>query len=688
MRVCLISPPTATEFEGSVASRSGTARLSVDYPPLGILSLAAVLEQRGTPLDILNLNGLFCEFVCREGKESEHGFFPLAASELLGVQADVYAFGTLTSSYPLTVRLAWEVKRARPETVIVFGGPQATAVDVLTLEAFPFIDIVVRGEAEEILPELLAALGRPGQLAEIAGITYRGDGAVVRTPDAPLLPDLSQLRTPAYHLWPGIEKCRSAPLEVGRGCPFACTFCSTSGFFRRRFRLQDPGRVIEQMRSLRQAYGIERFSLIHDAFTVVRAKVVEFCQALLESGDRFSWSCSARSDCVDEELLALMAEAGCTGIFFGIETGSARLQRAVDKNLDLDQSLAAIRSADAHRMRTSISLITGFPEETPDDLRDTVHFLMDAVRFDGVQPQFHLLAPLAGTALYEQYRGRLLWDGIFSDMAFQGWRQDSADRALILQHPEIFPYFYAIPNANFERSYLMELRDFIVYGLVRSRWLMIALHQLSGSVLKVFDRWRAWRVPHRQPTRADGEYHASDRFRRDFLEFVALTYLSENDPEALAVATLLEYEAGLERLGERRPARPLSSPVVAGGSPMADRKAVPRIAPEVALLYLNADYQLVIECLRSCRSPRDVPRRPVVVADREAPDRSVEVLQLSSLSAALLQLCDGARTVEQIAAVFPWLDHGLDQFPPEQACLFALNELARQGLLVFLSAVA
>ncbi len=255
-----------------------------------------------------------------------------------------------------------------------------------------------------------------------------------------------------------------------------------------------------------------------------------------------------------------------------------------------------------------------------------------------------------------------------------------------LEHPDIFPYFYAIPNANFERSYLMELRDFIMYGLIRSRWLMIALHQLTGSVLKVFDRWRAWRGPDRQPIRADGEYHAGDRFRRDFLEFVASAYVSEDDTETLAVATLLEYEAGLERLGECRSAGAFSSPAAASGSPTADLKAVPRIAPEVALLHLNADYQLVIECLRSCRSARDVPRRPVVVADRQAPDGSVEVLQVSSLSAALLQLCDGAHTVEEIAAVFPQLDEGLGQFPPEPACLFALNELARQGLLVFLPA--
>jgi hypothetical protein len=80
-------------------------------------------------------------------------------------------------------------------------------------------------------------------------------------------------------------------------------------------------------------------------------------------------------------------------------------------------------------------------------------------------------------------------------------------------------------------------------------------------------------------------------------------------------------------------------------------------------------------------SPREVPRHPVVVADRQAPDESAEVLQLSPLSAALIELCDGTRTAGEIAALFPGLQEGLDQFPPEEACLFALGELARQGLI-------
>jgi hypothetical protein len=357
-------------------------------------------------------------------------------------------------------------------------------------------------------------------------------------------------------------------------------------------------------------------------------------------------------------------------MFVGIESGSTRVQRAIEKRLDLDDALAAIRNAHRHRIKPTISLIAGFPEETADDLRATLDFLFDSLRLDGVKAQLHVLAPLAGTTLYEQYRDRLEWDGLFSDMAFQGWRQDPDDRTLIRNHPQIFPNFYTVPTACLRRAYLVELRDFIVYGLARFRWLMVALHQYSGSILPVFERWLDWRAQNRPNLPTGIEYHAADTFRSDFLEFVACAYLDRDDPEALAVATLHEYEIRCaESLGRE-------------AAPAADLASVPRVVPGVAVVPLSADYRSVIECLRNRQSPREVPRRRCVVVERCLAGGGVEVIELPPLAAALVRLCDGTRPVEEIAAVFGKLE-GLDGFPPEEACLFSLKDLARQGVLVF-----
>jgi radical SAM superfamily enzyme YgiQ (UPF0313 family) len=187
------------------------------------------------------------------------------------------------------------------------------------MRAFPFIDIVVRGEAEQTLPELVDTLAGHGSCAGIPGLTFRQngeqDGRIVRNPDGSVILDLDSLPFPAFHLFPDVRFCRHFPLELGRGCPFACTFCSTNDFFRRRFRLKSPAHMIAEMRRVKQTYGINSFELVHDMFTVDRKRVVEFCEALLQSEEKFHWGCSARTDCVDEELISLMAQAGCRGIF-------------------------------------------------------------------------------------------------------------------------------------------------------------------------------------------------------------------------------------------------------------------------------------------------------------------------------------------------------------------------------------
>ena len=232
----------------------------------------------------------------------------------------------------------------------------------------PSIDLVVRGEAEQTLPDLVDALAGHSPLAAIPGITFRRneDGEIVRNPAAPLVADLDALPFPAFHLFPDVRFCRHFPLELGRGCPFSCTFCSTNDFFRRSFRLKSPAQMIADMRRVKQTYGINSFELVHDMFTVDRKRVVAFCEALLESKrknpeDAFIWGCSARTDCVDEELIALMSKAGCRGIFFGIETGSKRMQKIIDKGLELNDSAERVRSCDKFKINTAVSLMAGFP---------------------------------------------------------------------------------------------------------------------------------------------------------------------------------------------------------------------------------------------------------------------------------------------------------------------------------------
>jgi len=240
-----------------------------------------------------------------------------------------------------------------------------------------------------------------------------------------------------------------------------------------------------------------------------------------------------------------MAQAGCRGIFFGIETGSARLQKIIDKGLDLAEAAGRIGTCDKFEIKTAVSLITGFPEETTSDLRDTVGFFMDSLRYDWADPQLCILAPLADTPIYKQHRNDLIFDDVISDMSFQGWKQDPADVKMIDDFPEIFPNFYSVPTPFLDRQLIKELREFVLSGMQVFRWLLIGLHQDSGNLLDVFNQWREWRSRNKGPMPDDNVrfYYTQPAFHREFLEFVRSHYLSVSSRARVAISTLADYEA-------------------------------------------------------------------------------------------------------------------------------------------------
>src|SRR5260370_18984105 len=533
MRVCVVGAPSAHEFDDCTMGEAEALRVIAVHAPLGVLSVAAVLEARGLRPEVVDLNRLYYDFR-RKNERNECDFSHFAASYFRERQFDFVGFSSVCSSYPVTLRIACEVKRQRPDSVVAFGGPQASAVDVATLEAYTPIDLVVRGEAEETLPRLLGLVSEGRLREDIPGITFRRHGKIVRNPAAGGVTDLDTLPFPAFHLLPDMETCRPMPLELGRGCPFSCTFCSTNDFFRRRFRLKSPARMLEEMRRVKATYGIDTLELVHDMFTVDRKRVAAFCEALLESSDKFYWGCSARTDCIDEELIELMASAGCRGVFFGIETGSARMQKIIDKGVDLADSAARVRSCDKAKIKTAVSLIVGFAEETREDLRSTVAFFMNSLLCDYADPQLVILAPLAGTPIHHQHKENLYFEDADSDMSYRGWDQGPEEQKMITEHPDIFPNFYSVPTPHLDHEFVKELRDFLLNGIKTARRLLRELRLAGADMLDVFEEWRAWRQRSKEafPGNERAAYYASDSFPHDLLKFVETQYLSEVEVSA------------------------------------------------------------------------------------------------------------------------------------------------------------
>jgi radical SAM superfamily enzyme YgiQ (UPF0313 family) len=676
MKVCLISAPTANQLHRAVGETEA-ARMMGELAPVGILSLAAVLETRGFQPEVVDLNRVYYNWL-REPDEARTDFCSFAEQYFAALDCDLFGFSTVCSSYPLTLRIAEAVKQAHPESVIVLGGPQASVVDVATMRAFPAIDLILRGEAEHTLPELVDALAQQRPLSTVPGLTYRQHQQIVRNPDAPLVMDLDALPFPAFHLFPDVRFARHFPLELGRGCPFSCTFCSTNDFFRRRFRLKSPAQMIVDMRRVKQTYGINSFELVHDMFTVDRKRVVEFCQALIESNEEFYWGSSARTDCVDEELIAFMAKAGCRGIFFGIESGSTRMQKVIDKGLELNDSAERVRSCDKYKINTAVSLMAGFPDETMDDLRQTAAFFVNSLRYDHADPQLSILAPLADTPITKQHKDSLVLNDDAADMSYRGWRQEAEDHALIAGHPEIFSSFYSIPLPYLDREFVKELRDFLLSGQRAFRRLLLGLHQESGNIVNVFQQWQEWRA-HNGIQFLGGErtvYYAQDKFPADFFRFLRLHYIPSISKAPLAMTALLECEEALR--GQESTSDDLT---FHDKDELLAMESRPQLQPGINLVTLPADYQEIIRRLRQGSSLHDVPEQPVKLAIRKTGEGEPEVRQLTPLSAELLDLCAEGLTVQEMRGEFILRGIEVAGIPGDKLCLAGLEILRQQHLI-------
>jgi radical SAM superfamily enzyme YgiQ (UPF0313 family) len=365
---------------------------SPDQPPTGLLTLATIARDKGWTVGLAQL----------PSRQNTSAFLARAAD------ADIVGFTTTCSTYPRILLLAAMLKARAPKVPIVLGGPQATSTAEATVTRHQAIDLIVRGEAETAWPQLLNEIAHGAHRWErVPGAVWRTDAGVIeQAKAAPLIGDLDGVPLPALDLVLPRTPIAHLAVEVGRGCPYGCTFCSTNTFFRRRFRMKSVSRILQDLTTLADRYGVRHFDFIHDMFTVRREAVEEIAGAL--QGRGITWNCSARTDRLDEPLLRLMAAAGCSGIYAGIETGSQLLQHATKKNLSVADAICTVRRCQMLGLGVTASLIFGYPNETLEDLRDTLLCYFEllsphpAPQASGpLVPQLHLFAPLADTQIVD-----------------------------------------------------------------------------------------------------------------------------------------------------------------------------------------------------------------------------------------------------------------------------------------------
>lgn len=455
-------------------------RVTVEISPhLGLMTLATILREAAHVVEIFDPKILFDDQGWRLPNDA---FLDAWAAHLLDAEADVIGFTALGRTMPYVVRVAQRIKRSRPGQTIVLGGPHATIVGEPLLREFDCFDVVVRYEAEPNIVNLIHRLHEGDALDDIPNLVIRKGGGVESTLRVSQLPQMDSLPRPALDLYPD-QRVRAGDmaLEAGRGCPFACTFCSTANFFERRYRLKSNDRLIEEMEDARRRYGVNVFNLNHDLFGLNKKSLRDFCTRV--TGRSFEWKCSMRPDTLEVEMLHDLAAAGCVDIYFGVETGSKRMQAIVKKKLDLEPTRATVAKVAAAGLTCTTSFITGFPEELPDDQDATMDMVGDmlAIHPHRVRVQLHILSPEPGSEMAARPQ-TILFDGIGPEL------DDLVDRALLQASPAVFSVFYHF-RTKLPRWRVVMASAFVTY-LVPELGTSLVVHLrdtvFGGSLARMF----------------------------------------------------------------------------------------------------------------------------------------------------------------------------------------------------------
>ena len=605
-----------------------------DPPPLGLLSLAAVLLEAGYQVEIPDL-----DTPLRIAED-----YQALALELLSREPGLVGLSGWAFSYHNSIRIAQHLKALRPDLPIIFGGPHASVVAEETLRCFPCVDAIVVGEGEPVITAVVEALTAGRDLRAIPGLCFRDkDGRVVSTPGRNMVADLDTLPIPAYRLF---RPRNVVPLETGRGCPFQCYFCSTSLFFARRHRLKSPGRIVAEIKELNSAYGLQSFAFTHDTFTLDRDRVFAFCGALRRENLDISWSCSTRPDQVDEETLRALASSGCQAVFFGVESGSRRMQRIIRKNLDLDAVVTAADQCLQYGITPTCSFIIGFPEETEDDLRDTLSLYMKLLEA-GAEVQITVLSPAPDTELYAKYEAEMDYDGNFS--GFSDHLIGREDQELIKEHRKLFPTFHFVRTPHVPRARILALSELadVVACFTRT------IHAMRSTMpeaprLDPLSLAREWE---------EGSAKETGEANRSFYPFVVakLQEMLTRAGAGGAVADLLRFDTlmySLETLGNME--RLCLHHPQGLGEPRAQEwpDVYPALRGHAGLIQSRYDLRLLTRKISSIGEfLAGAPGSPRYYAVAVPAHRHWTVSMLTEMEAAFLALCDGRTSLEDIAGV-------------------------------------
>lgn len=452
-------------------------------PSMGLCYLGAVTREKGFKVEIvdalaLNMN---CEKL---------------AEYILNKSPKYVGISSVTISIYDAGLLARLIKEKNKDIKIIVGGAHMTAVPEETMRRFPEFDIGVMGEGEVTIVDLLKALEQEMSLDDVAGIIFRSNGQLRFTQKRDFIKDLDSLPMPAWDLLPDMSyyyppawsfnEGNAGLLITSRGCAGRCTFCDRSAFGH-IYRAHGTDYVMKMINHLYSVYNIRHFRIDDDNFILFKKRLYEICQNLISAGPKITWSCFARVDGVDPDMLMVMKKAGCQQISYGVETASQDIHNIEKKNITIEQIERAVKGTHKTGIKIVAFCMIGHPLETPQTIRKTIDFVK-RLPVDDFKMMF--LTPYPQTELYsnaEKY-GHLNRDwrrmNAYTEPCFIPYGMTKEE--IIYYRNKAMREFYLQPRIIF--AYLVSVKSAkqiftIIKGLIALLKLFFGKRQRKADVL-------------------------------------------------------------------------------------------------------------------------------------------------------------------------------------------------------------
>lgn len=397
-RVFLMNPPSELyRRDDRCQSKVDDQTVRVVFPPIELGVLASIAREEGAEVALKDY-----PTVGGTGEQFER--------DICSFRPDLILLNTTAHTIAQDMEAFRIARKHFPKVMTVAKGEAVAVQAERILREFPHLDIVLDGEAEDTVRELVA--GRPRE--SVAGVIWRdGDGRVVHNPERPMVEPLDRLPLPARdlfdnHLYVSPENAQPiTAIYAQRGCPAKCIFCPAGSMFGYKVRERSVGNVMRELTECVGKYGIRNFLFHGDTFTLHKKWLIDLCRAIVDAGLEIRWGCNSRVDTIDDERAAWMRRAGCWVVAFGFEHANQEILDKMKKGQRAERAFEAAAVCRRNGLKVHGFFVIGMPWETRQTLEETYRFVrrLNPDFFD-----FNIAYPLPGTEFYEIVERDGLWE--------------------------------------------------------------------------------------------------------------------------------------------------------------------------------------------------------------------------------------------------------------------------------------